>query len=87
MANVIALSHTETTTTTEPRPPARPAATYTVKEIADLLGLSLGGTYQALRAGEIPGKRIGSRWVVPVRRFHAWLDAEDNDAATGRLVA
>ncbi|WP_250000304.1 helix-turn-helix domain-containing protein [Actinoplanes sp. M2I2] len=87
MADVITLSRAETTTTTDLRPPARGAATYTVKQVAELLGLSLGGTYQALRAGEIPAKRIGGRWVVPVRRFHAWLDAEENEATPGRLVA
>ncbi|GID32669.1 helix-turn-helix domain-containing protein [Paractinoplanes brasiliensis] len=83
MANVITLTHADTAT----RPPAGAAATYTVKEVAGLLRLSLGGTYQAIRAGEIPAKRIRGRWIVPVHRFHAWLDAQDNDPATGHLAA
>ena len=62
-------------------------ATYTVKEVADLLRLSLGGTYQAIRAGEIPAKRIRGRWIVPVHRFHAWLDDEDTDPAEAPLAA
>jgi excisionase family DNA binding protein len=61
--------------------------TYTVKEVADLLRLSLGGTYQAIRAGEIPAKRIRGRWIVPVHRFHAWLDDQDDDQAVTRLAA
>jgi excisionase family DNA binding protein len=61
--------------------------TYTVKEVADLLRLSLGGTYQAIRAGEIPAKRIRGRWIVPVHRFHAWLDAQDDGQAVTRLAA
>src|SRR5690242_14833779 len=48
MAHVITMNHADN----DPRPPAGAAATYTVKEIAALLGLSLGGTYQAIRAGE-----------------------------------
>ena len=49
-------------------------AVYTVKEVADLLSLSLGSTYALLRAGDIPALKLGSRWVVPKTRFHAWLD-------------
>ena len=67
--------------------PTGTTATYTVKEVAGLLGLSLGGTYQAIRAGEIPAKRIGGRWIVPVHRFHAWLDTQDNDPAAAHLAA
>ncbi|MBL7260656.1 helix-turn-helix domain-containing protein [Paractinoplanes lichenicola] len=58
-----------------------------LKEVAALLGLSLGGTYQAIRAGEIPAKRIGGRWVVPVHRFHTWLNTQDSDPAAGHLAA
>lgn len=48
--------------------------TYTVTEAAYLLNLSRGLTYQYVREGVIPAERIGRRWVVPRRRFHAWLD-------------
>jgi len=78
MANVIALT-TDVTANDRPRPGT--TATYTVKEVAGLLRLSLGGTYQAIRAGEIPAKRIRGRWIVPVHRFHAWLNAQDNTSA------
>jgi excisionase family DNA binding protein len=49
-------------------------AVYTIAEVAELLSLSLGSTYSLVRAGEIPAKKMGGRWVVPKRRFHAWLD-------------
>jgi excisionase family DNA binding protein len=52
-------------------------AVYTVKEVSKLLRLSLGVTYALIRAGEIPAKKMGARWVIPKRRFHTWLD---NDA-------
>lgn len=51
-------------------------AAYTVVEIAMLLGLSRGGTYGLIRAGKIPALRMGGRWIVPKRRFHAWLDQQ-----------
>jgi excisionase family DNA binding protein len=50
-------------------------AVYTVKEVAHLLSLSLGGTYALVRDGTIPAKKMGGRWVVPKRRFHVWLDS------------
>ncbi len=49
-------------------------AVYTVREVAYLLSLSLGATYALVRAGEIPARRLGSRWVIPRARFEQWLD-------------
>ena len=57
----------------------RTRAVYTVREVADLLGLSLGSAYSLLRLGEIPSKQLGSRWVIPKQAFHAWLDDQPND--------
>jgi excisionase family DNA binding protein len=56
--------------------PARlPRATYTVVEVADLLGVCRATAYELLRRGEIPARRVGSRWVIARRRFDLWLDA------------
>ncbi|MFI7213135.1 helix-turn-helix domain-containing protein [Micromonospora maritima] len=57
--------------------------TYTVREVATLLGLSLGSTYTLVRDGTIPATRLGGRWVIPRARFHAWLEAVTEPAATG----
>ena len=58
------------------RPDDTPSrAAYTVREVAALLGLSPGTTYALVRAGAIPARRMGGRWIVPKRRFHRWLDA------------
>jgi excisionase family DNA binding protein len=54
--------------------PAAERAVYTVKEVAYLLGLHLGGAYELLRDGTIPAERIGRRWIISRVRFHAWLD-------------
>jgi excisionase family DNA binding protein len=55
----------------------RTRVTYTVAEVAHLLGLSRASTYALIRAGDIPARRMGSRWIIPRRRFHAWLDGAD----------
>jgi excisionase family DNA binding protein len=58
--------------------------TYTVREVAKLLGISLGSTYALVRDGTIPATRLGGRWLIPRARFHAWLDGvAEQTAATG----
>ncbi len=53
---------------------------YTVREVAKLLSINVGVTYDLIRKGEIPAKRLGKRWLVPRQLFHAWL----NDISPGR---
>jgi excisionase family DNA binding protein len=48
--------------------------TYTVDEVAYLLSLSRGITYQYIREGVIPAERVGRRWVISRKRLHAWVD-------------
>jgi excisionase family DNA binding protein len=43
--------------------------------VAALLNLALSGTYMLLREGEIPARKLGSRWVIPKQAFHEWLDS------------
>lgn len=64
-------------------------ATLTVPGLAELLNLSVGTTYQYLRRGEIPARRVGRRWVISRRRIESWLEdvhalaPNDELAATG----
>ncbi|MGW5451565.1 helix-turn-helix domain-containing protein [Nocardia sp. NPDC003979] len=53
-------------------------ATYTVDQVAGLLGISRGMAYMFVNEGVIPAKRIGRRWVISRTAFAAWLDASDN---------
>lgn len=55
-------------------PTAVARLTYSVDEVAYLLNLSGGVTYECLRDGTIPAERVGRRWVISRRRRHAWLD-------------
>jgi excisionase family DNA binding protein len=53
------------------------ALTYTVDEVAALLGVARGVAYEGVRSGSIPATRVGRRWLIPRRRFHAWLDGAE----------
>ena len=55
--------------------------TYTVDEVAALLGIARSVAYEAVRNGSIPATRIGRRWLVPRHRFHDWLDGRDSASA------
>jgi excisionase family DNA binding protein len=57
--------------------PTKERAVYTVQEVAHLFGLALSGTYTLIREGTIPALKMGSRWLIPKARFHAWLDGVD----------
>jgi excisionase family DNA binding protein len=59
--------------------PAADSAVYTVKEVSQYLRISLGSTYALVRSGEIPAIKLGGRWVIPKRRFAAWLDSCHED--------
>lgn len=48
--------------------------TYTVTEAAALLGISRSFYYEALKRGEVPGRQVGRRWVVPKVQLDAWLN-------------
>jgi excisionase family DNA binding protein len=57
--------------------------TYTVDQIAVLLGVARSVAYESVRNGEIPATRVGRRWLIPRKRFHAWLDGDPPDPHTG----
>lgn len=50
-----------------------PPQVYSVRQVAGLLGLNLGTTYELVRRGEIPAKRLGRRRLDRREAFHAWL--------------
>ncbi len=49
---------------TRPTPVANRRRTYTVAEVAALLGISRSTAYKCVRRGEIPSRRFGRRIVV-----------------------
>lgn len=86
MTNAIDFDHRRSREPTARGHGSRPRmrrAVYTVAEVSRLLSLSLGGTYELVRTGVIPGRKLGGRWVIPKRAFHAWLDSCTDNPDSG----
>ena len=56
---------------------AKPCLTYTVDEVAEILGISRSATYECIARGEIPAKRLGRRVVVVRSALEAFLAQPD----------
>jgi len=56
------------------------------EKVAELLGLSRGTVYEAMRTGEIPSLRVGRRLLVPTHALRAWLAACRRDTHITRLA-
>ncbi|WP_062385917.1 excisionase family DNA-binding protein [Demequina iriomotensis] len=55
----------------------RKRPTITVTEAGQLLGVSRGSAYDAVRDGTIPSIRVGRRYVIPTARFLALIGADN----------
>jgi excisionase family DNA binding protein len=55
--------------TNGPRDPMNERLTFTVDEVARLLGISRSGAYDSIARGEIPSLNIGRRVLVPREAF------------------
>jgi helix-turn-helix protein len=62
-------------TTVLPDPETEPVVT--VERAGQVLGLSRGSAYEAVRRGEIPSLRFNRRVVVPTARLLALLGVDD----------
>jgi excisionase family DNA binding protein len=58
--------------------------TLTVTEAAQLLGLSRASAYEAIRMGQIPSIRIGSRIIIPKIALVEMLKEASNDKIGSR---
>ena len=54
--------------------------TYTVTEVAKLLGIGRSAAYEAARNGQIPTVRIGKRILVPAAGLQRMLDGKERPA-------
>ncbi len=55
--------------------------TMTVEEAGELMGLSRGSAYKAVRAGELPVIKVGKRLLIPTARLRAVLGIDDGPRA------
>jgi excisionase family DNA binding protein len=53
--------------------------TYTVPEVAELLGISRSTAYECVRRGEIPALTLGRRVVIAKATIDAMLGPTTND--------
>lgn len=49
-----------------------------VPEAAKAIGLSAPNCYALIKAGKMPGKQVGKRWLVPVKALERWLESQDD---------
>jgi excisionase family DNA binding protein len=56
-------------------------AVYSVDELAILLRRGRLSTYADLRAGRIPARRLGKKFLISRKRIHEWLESGGQDAA------
>jgi excisionase family DNA binding protein len=59
-----------------PIPKSSRRMTYTVEEVAELLGLGRNTAYVAVRNGNIPAIKIGGRYVIPKSVIDKLLNGE-----------
>jgi len=50
--------------------------TYTVMEVAELLGICRGTAYEQVKQGVIPSLQVGKRILVPKRQLEIFLEGE-----------
>lgn len=54
-------------------------AVITISEFAEMVGVGRTSAYEAARRGEIPARRVGHRFVVPIPLLLRWLGETDPD--------
>lgn len=63
---------------------AKEKQTYTAKEVAEYLGISMTSAYNLMFAEDFPSFRVGTRWRVKVMDFDRWV--EQTQAGKNRNV-
>lgn len=48
-----------------------------VDEAAELLGISRGLAFEMARDGRLPARRLGRRFIVPLKALERWLAEAD----------
>ena len=60
-----------------------PRLTLTVEEARQMLGLSRGAMYQAVKSGQVPAIKIGRRLLIPKAAFEKMLSAASSTMSNG----
>ena len=63
-------------------------STFTVDDVAKILGISRGLAYESARRGDFPVIRIGKRLLIPRAAFEGWLgSAGQHSNVTNKITA
>jgi excisionase family DNA binding protein len=54
--------------------PIHERLTLTIAEVAKLLGLSVNSVYVAANSGQLPARRVGSRWLISRAALEQWMN-------------
>jgi len=60
--------------------------TLTVEEAARLCRIGRNAAYEAVASGELPGMRIGRRWVIPTMRLLRLLGVGADEETNGEAA-
>lgn len=58
----------------------------TAREAAAFLGVKCDTLYLALKAGKVPGRKIGGQWRLSKQRLLEYIRAEDSPSPTANTV-
>lgn len=53
--------------------------TYTVKEVAQILQLSIEQVRRMFRNKQIPGIKLGNEWRVRKETLHKWMEEKEKE--------
>jgi excisionase family DNA binding protein len=70
----------------KPQPPARRPEVLGVRETASLLTVSVDTVYDLFARGELPGRKVGKKWITTRAGVLRWLEASASNDTLGRAI-
>lgn len=55
-------------------------AVYSVRELQTLLGMGKNQTYELVKSGQFPVRKIGSNYLIPKESFDKWIRSGNNNS-------
>ena len=72
--------------TTLANPPPRPAEVLDVQGAAALLTVSADTVYDLFAKGELPGRKVGRKWITTKAAVLRWIENTSSDDSLARAV-
>ena len=52
---------------------------YSPQEVCKILDVGLNKIYELLSTGQIPSKRVGRKYIIPIQKFNSWCNETDQE--------